>query len=229
VEPRLAVLDMVGTTVEAGPEVPNAFREAFRRVGVSVPEQAVNRVRGRSKLEAIADLVASYLPECEDPDKAATDIHADFRSLLRARYEAEAREVPGAGATIRELVRLGLSVVLTTGLDRDTAACLVRGLGWEGMGLGGFVAGDDVARGRPAPDLIHAAMGLVTLDDPACVVVVGDTVADLEAAAKAEVGWSVGVLTGAHNRDQLGSVPHSAILASVALLPGWLSQVGVRR
>ena len=36
-KPRLAVLDMVGTTVEAGPEVSEAFREAFERVGVILP------------------------------------------------------------------------------------------------------------------------------------------------------------------------------------------------
>ena len=52
--PRLAVLDMVGTTVESGPEIPDAFREAFRRVNVSLSGDAVNAVRGRSKAEAIA-------------------------------------------------------------------------------------------------------------------------------------------------------------------------------
>ena len=30
-KPRLAVLDMIGTTVEAGPEVTEAFIEAFAR------------------------------------------------------------------------------------------------------------------------------------------------------------------------------------------------------
>lgn len=225
-EPRLAILDMVGTTVEAGGEVPYAFREAFRRVGVSLSDQAVNGVRGRSKAEAIADLVGDLLPDVDDPRTVAAQIHSDFRSILRTRYEIEAREVPGAGAAIEELKRLGLTVVLTTGLDRDTAARLVRSLGWGPERLGGIVTGDDVVRGRPAPELIHAAMALVPLDDPVSVVVAGDTIADLEAANEAGVGWNVGVLTGAHDRAQLGSVPHSMILDSVALLPGWLHEVG---
>ncbi len=224
--PRLAVLDMVGTTVESGREVPDAFREAFRRVGVSLSEQAVNRVRGRSKAEAIADLVSSHLRDLDNPAEVSREIHSDFRSILRTRYETEARPVPGAGAAVADLKRLGLRVVLTTGLDRDTATQLIRGLGWESVGLSGVVTGDDVARGRPAPDLIHAAMALVSLGDAASVLVVGDTTSDLEAAAVAEVGWSVGVLTGAHTREQLGSVPHSAILESVVRVPSWLSQIG---
>lgn len=36
VRPRLAVFDMIGTTVHAGPEVSEAFREAFEGAGVTL-------------------------------------------------------------------------------------------------------------------------------------------------------------------------------------------------
>jgi len=226
VGPRLAVLDIVGTTVESGREVPDAFREAFRRVGVSLSELAVNGVRGRSKAEAIAELVSAHLPDLSDPAKVSREVHSDFRSILRNRYETEARQVPGADSAIAEFKHLGLHVVLTTGLDRDIASGLVRGLGWESVGLSGIVTSEDIIRGRPAPDLIHAAMALVSEDNAASVLVVGDTISDLEAAACAGVGWSVGVLTGAHNREQLEGVPHSAILESIVQVPGWLNEIG---
>jgi phosphoglycolate phosphatase-like HAD superfamily hydrolase len=86
----------------------------------------------------------------------------------------------------------------------------------------GLVTGEDVKAGRPAPDLIHAAMALADVDDPGSVLVAGDTVADLEAAARAQVGCCVGVLSGAHSRDRLESRPHTVILESIAYLPEWL-------
>lgn len=224
--PRLAVLDMVGTTVESGREVPEAFREAFRRIGVSLTDEAVNEVRGRSKTDAIAALVSSHLPDLRDPAETSRKVYADFRSILQALYETSARPIPGAATAIMDLGQLGLHVVLTTGLDRDTASRIVRGLGWESLGLAGVVTGDDVRRGRPAPDLIHAAMELVSVDDAGSVVVVGDTISDLQAAARAEVGWAVGVLSGAHTGEQLSTVPHSVILESVALVPSWLREAG---
>lgn len=229
VRPRLVVMDMIGTTVASGREVPEAFRAAFREAGVMLSEAAVREVRGRSKTEAIASLVAIHLPDVADPDTTAAEIHDRFRAMLQAFHETDATEVPGAGATIEELGRLGMPVVLTTGLDRDTAERLLRGLAWPSANLLGLITGDDVARGRPAPDLIHAAMELADESEGAAVLAVGDTVSDLEAAAAAGVGWSIGVLTGAHARERLETAQHTAILESVTALPLWLREAGFGR
>jgi phosphonatase-like hydrolase len=223
---RLAVCDMVGTTVAAGDEVPAAFRAAFAEVGVDLSDDDVRDVRGRSKREGIAALIDRRLPGLDDPDATARAVHAHFVELLGSRYEAESRPVPGALATLRRLKERGARVVLTTGLDRRTSERVSRRLGWEWAGLDGVLTGDDVRRGRPAPDLIHAAMALVGERSPESVVVVGDTTSDLEAAASARVRWNVGVLSGAHTHAQLAACPHSAILDDVTRLPDWLEEVG---
>lgn len=77
---------------------------------------------------------------------------------------------------------------------RPRVAVLGSGLGWHTLGLTGVVSGDDVAKGRPAPDLILAAMSAAGEGDPKAVLAAGDTVSDLQAAAAAGVGWSVGVM-----------------------------------
>jgi phosphonatase-like hydrolase len=221
---RLAVFDMVGTTVRAGDEVPESFRVAFRRFGVELPDEALTAVRGRSKAEAVADLVATFLPGVPDGAAVARGILATFKETLRARYATGAMPVPGADEVLGRLQQGGVSVVLTTGLDAVTTTGLLQHLGWGRLGLSGVVTGDDVERGRPAPDLIHAAMRLVGETDPRAVLAVGDTAADLDAAFAAGVGWSVGVLTGAHSREILAAHPHTAILDSVLDLPGWLRE-----
>jgi phosphoglycolate phosphatase len=223
---RLAVFDMVGTTVHAGDEVPSSFRAAFQGVGIQLTEAAITSIRGRSKREAIADLLARHMSAPYDAGECIEAVYARFREALRAAYQQRARAIPGAEEVLRTLRQRQVEVVLNTGLDRETASLLVRSLGWESLPLSGVVTGDDVSRGRPAPDLIHAAMRLTGVDDCRGVVAVGDTSSDLEAAAAADVGWSIGVLSGAHTRTQLEAHPHSAILESVEQLPRWLETVG---
>ena len=100
-------------------------------------------------------------------------------------------------------------------------ATLMAALAWQDA-VDTVVCGDDVASGRPAPDLIHEAMANVGVTEPLQVATVGDTSLDLEAGAAAGVGWNIGVLSGAHGRDALERSPHTHILGSVAdLRPLW--------
>jgi phosphonatase-like hydrolase len=220
---------MVGTTVQAGDEVPSSFRIAFSAIGIELSDEEIAAVRGRSKDEAIAKLLAAHDLEEARIQEASGAVLERFQRHLRSRYQASAQEIPGARAVFELMAAAGIRVVLTTGLDRDTAALLSRTLGWDGIGLRGVVSGDDVRRGRPAPDLIRAAMRLAGVTDPDSVLVVGDTAADLEAAAAAGTRWNVGVLTGGHPRSRLEAHPHSVILESVRDLPGWLALTGVVR
>ena len=156
---RLAVLDMVGTTVHAGDEVPASFRDAFRSVGVELSGEELLDVRGRSKVDAVQTLVTRRLPGAVHPAETSAEIHARFLDTLRKRYASGVRAVPGAETTLGWLRDVGAEVVLSTGLDRVTASGVLHALGWENTVR--LVAGDEVARGRPAPDLILEAMRLV--------------------------------------------------------------------
>ncbi|GMV04706.1 MAG: phosphonoacetaldehyde hydrolase [Gemmatimonadota bacterium] len=219
----LAVFDMIGTTVEAGDEVPAAFAAALAGVGIRPSPEDLSAVRGRSKREAFAALVAGHGPAGDDPAGLADAAYRRFQGLIRQAYRERARPIPGVESVFAYFREAGVPVVLTTGFDRETAGLLLDAMGWEGAGLRGLITGDDVSRGRPAPDLIRAAMALTDIGDPRAVLVAGDTTADLEAAAAAGVGWNVGVLSGAHGRDALASRPHTVILESLADLPAWLS------
>jgi phosphoglycolate phosphatase-like HAD superfamily hydrolase len=56
------------------------------------------------------------------------------------------------------------------------------------------------------------------------VAVVGDTVNDLLAGARAGVAGIIGVLTGSHDQSRLGSERHTHIIGSVAGLPSLLAK-----
>ncbi len=139
---RLAVFDMVGTTVEAGDEVPRSFREAFRRHGVDLPDEAVEGVRGRSKEDAIADLIGAYLPREEDPGQTAREIYGDFKVLVRSNGLSglvAADEVqhgrPAPDLIHESMRRVGeydpLAVLTAGDTVSDLLAAVAAGVGWN--------------------------------------------------------------------------------------------------
>ncbi len=211
--PTFVVFDMAGTTVEDDGQVPAAFTVALAAHGISETPAQVNRVRGASKRQAVLRLV----PEGPNQSDDAEAIYARFRHELAHRYATGGvRAIAGAAEAFQELRRDGIKVALTTGFDRDTTTLLLSALGWLAGTVDTIVCGDDVAQGRPAPDLILRAMANAGITDASRVATVGDTTLDLEAGARAGVGWNVGVLSGAHRRDALELAPHTHIVDSVA-------------
>jgi beta-phosphoglucomutase-like phosphatase (HAD superfamily) len=71
------------------------------------------------------------------------------------------------------------------------------------------VASDEVAHGRPAPDLIYEAMRRAGADDPGRVGVCGDTPSDLEAGHAAGCSMIVGVGHGTHTLEELAAHKHT--------------------
>ncbi len=206
----LVVFDMAGTTIQASDQVPDAFRESFANVGIELGDAEIQVVRGKSKREAIAELLDQRLD--------ATRVYADFREILLRRYETQRIEpVDRADATIDWLKTQNTKVALNTGFDRNLAELLIRNVGWQDS-FDAVVCNDDVARGRPAPDMIFRAMELTGCENVDRIAVVGDTVSDLQAAENAGVRWRIAVLSGAHGEAQLRACPHTAIIASVAAL-----------
>jgi phosphonatase-like hydrolase len=210
--PALVVLDMAGTTVEDRGQVPTAFAATLSAHGIPLTADEISRVRGSSKRQAIRSL----LPPSEAGKAEA--IYLDFcRSLREAYHVGGVHCVPGADRAIHDLRGRGIKVALTTGFGRDIAALLLASLGWTSL-VDAVVCGDDVEHGRPSPEMILLAMKLTGVEDPSRVANAGDTVLDLESAARAGVRWNIGVLSGAHTRPALERAPHTHIVQSVAEL-----------
>lgn len=215
-EPRLVVFDMAGTTVKDAGHVADAFLNALRGHGIEVTPEQLSGVRGASKREA----VLHFIPEGDDRLRRAETVYDSFREHLARLYNAGGVEpVEGVEETFRWLKRRGVRAALNTGFDREITTLLLSSLGWDEGVVDVVVCGDDVERGRPAPDLIFRAMEAAGVCDARRVMNVGDTVLDLQAGHNACVRWNVGVLTGAHGRSTLEQEPHTHLLDSVASLP----------
>ena len=212
----LAIFDLAGTTVRDDGQVVRAFRAALAGHGIAIGEEEVAGVRGASKRQAIEALI----PDGPDRHSRAEGVYTSFRERLAEEFESvPARAAEGAEEIFRDLRTAGVCVALNTGFDREITDRLLDSLGWRDGRANTIVCGDDVARGRPAPDLILRAMADTGVSDPGRVGAVGDTALDLEAGAKAGVRWNVAVCGGAHERERLERAPHTHIVDSLSALP----------
>lgn len=214
---ELVVFDMAGTTIEDAGQVPEAFTTVLRAHGIEISPASLNALRGASKRDAIRHFVAEK--GGADVETRTDTIFADFRTHLSNLFRSGGvKPVTGAAETFAWLRGQGIKVALNTGFDRVITELIVDAVGWNSGVVDTIVCGDDVLRGRPAPDLILEAMRRTGVADARRVMCVGDTALDLQAGTNAGAGQVVGVLSGAHVRAQLEKVTHTHLIESVALL-----------
>ena len=244
----LAVFDMAGTTIDDGGAVYRALELAVTDTGASVAPSDLQVWMGTEKRAAISALIE--LGGGTASADTVESAYARFGARLRESYLAEP-PVPIAGApeAIAALRAAGVRVGLTTGFSRDIARGILDALGWEVAGLASaasaastasaasadgalgaervvvdaLVCGDEVAAGRPAPYMIHRVMEATGTLSVAEVLVAGDTAVDVQAGAYAGARESIGVLTGKLGREDFAGEPATAVLASVAEIPGYLA------
>jgi phosphonatase-like hydrolase len=219
---ELVVFDMAGTTVNDEDSVSRCVQAALGAVGVAVTVDEVNEVMGIPKPEAIRSLVGNS-PRRDELADRIDEIHRDFvaRSIRFYQTDSSVREVPGSEQAFRALKDAGIKVALNTGFDRSITRTILDRLGWSDSPLiDATIASDEVARGRPHPDMIRTLMGRLGIADPANVAKVGDTPVDLLEGKNAGCGMIVGVTEGTHDRAQLEPYPHTHLIGAVRDLPG---------
>lgn len=219
----LVVFDMSGTTVVDRDEVLDCFCKATADAGLSATREELNAMMGWSKTAVFRKLWEDSLG-AGHPEIAERTAHTflAFRNLLESYYEDyPVTATPGTEDLFRWLRANGVAIALTTGFYREVTNTLLRQLGWDrGLDAGYMhgdiidlsVTSDEVANGRPAPDMIFRAMLALNVQDPGRVAVIGDTPSDLQSGHAAGAGLVVGITSGSHTRGLLEPHPHHALL-----------------
>jgi phosphonatase-like hydrolase len=212
---RLVVFDLAGTTIEDDDAVNRAFRIALRSASIEADRDIVNAVMGLAKPEAIARILMKCRGEA--PQLLVDRVHARFVGAMVAHYRAGGvRPIDGAAEVMDALHAARIRVALDTGFPRAIAEAVMDETGWLRDGrVDTIVASDDVARGRPWPDMIFEAMRRLDVDSPRAVAKVGDTPSDLAEGRRAECGLTIGVTYGTHDRAALAALPHDALIDSL--------------
>ncbi len=198
---RLVIFDWAGTTVDFGSCAPAAaFRKVFEAHGVGVSDEQARRPMGLNKRQHLLAMLGD--PTIAEQWKVihgrpwnAADVDLMYREFVGVQLRAiqeHSELVPHLLDVVARLRQRGVKIGGTTGYFRAAADLVAKSAVIAGFRPDATVCADDVLRGRPAPDMIFRVMNELAIHPPACVVKIGDTVADVQAGRSAEC-WSVGV------------------------------------
>ena len=209
----LALFDCDGTLVDSQRSIIAAMREAWHAHGLDDPDpEAVRRVVGLPLDTAIAQL---------RPDATAEEMQSlgeHYRAaFFRHRQSGESDEplYDGAVEALDALDAGGFLLGVATGKSRrGLRATLER----HGL-LDRFVTTKtaDDGPGKPNPHMVQQAMADTGVD-PACVVMIGDTVFDIQMARAARVA-TIGVAWGYHPVDELSAAGADRIATAFPDIP----------
>jgi phosphonatase-like hydrolase len=225
---ELIVFDMAGTTVRDAGEVQRCFLRAAQSTGLEVAPEEILAMMGWSKRKVFETLWERQLGGAgADSAERVEQSYNAFCRILEHHYETQpVQPTEGCLECFAWLHGRGIAVALTTGFYRKVTNIILRRLRWdkgldeqyvgsENSLVQASICSDEVANGRPAPDMIRRAMALLGVTDPARVVKIGDTPSDLQAGKNAGCGLTLGVTNGTHTAEQLGAYPNDGLLSSL--------------
>ncbi|MFC4607546.1 HAD family hydrolase [Streptomyces maoxianensis] len=199
---RAALFDVDGTLVDTNHLHVTTWWEAFRQAGHRVSTHAIHRAIGLGS----DDLIAHLLGDGRDRDQDAR-ISAGHKALY-GTYAERLAPLDGARDLLHTLANRGWRIVLATSAGGRELAALRRAIDADDV-IAGTASADDVAEGKPAPDPVLRALELAGAPAGEAVFV-GDTVWDMEAAAKAGVR-AVALLSGGIARADLEAAGAAAV------------------
>ena len=215
----LVVFDMAGTTVEDTGLVQQSFAAADEHAGLShnAEDKArmleyVTDTMGQSKIDVFRHLSGGNEEQAQSANKA---FERCYGQLVR---DGHCSAIPGAEDLLTNLRSTGISTALTTGFAHETQHAILAALGWQDIADIVLCPGDGV-RGRPFPDMPLTALLRTGAPSVQSMVVIGDTTSDITSGLRSGARAVVGVLTGAHDANQLRSAGATHILDSIAQLP----------
>ncbi|MFE3485447.1 MULTISPECIES: HAD-IA family hydrolase [Streptomyces] len=202
-----AIFDVDGTLTDTNHLHVVAWWEAFRQAGHTVSMPDIHRAVGLGSDDLIERLLGA------DRDREQDDAISSAHTVLYGTYFDRLPAFRCAGDLLRTLAGRGWRVVLATSASGAELAALRRAVDAD-EAIQDTASSDDVDRGKPAAEPVELACRLAGVA-PEQAVFVGDTVWDMEAAARAGVR-AVALLSGGIPRADLERAGAVAVYRDVA-------------
>jgi HAD superfamily hydrolase (TIGR01509 family) len=165
VAPAAVVFDCDGTLVDSEPLAWRAWRDLLARYGYDLRPEDIEVTRGRGWPE-IHGHFARVVPDIGSSEAAWEGFSGNLFALL----ESELPPFDDAIGTARELHARGVPIAVASSSPRARLDATLRAAGLDEL-FDVTVAGDEVAHGKPAPDLFLAAAERLGVEPAACVAV----------------------------------------------------------
>lgn len=222
------LFDMDGTLIDSEPVYVESNREFLAGYGISLGRAAVESFVGRGTLEMMRELGRMF------PDNPLSALPPEERArLIDLAYEAYApgrvRAFPGVVAFARRLREMGVPSAIASGSSPGIIRKMVASCGLAGL-FDFALSSQEVARGKPAPDVFLEAASRLGVEPSGCLVL-EDSVYGVQAALAAGMACvampdpGVEPGPGFRSADMLieggaAAADPEALLAAFAFAPG---------
>lgn len=200
--------DIDGTLVDSNYLHIDAWQRAFADLGVAADSWRVHGTIGMDSGKLLDELLG---PDSSRLGEEAKRLHQKYYAETARRLRAFA----DAQKLLREVSRRGGIVVLATSAPEEELKLLRDVLDVEDT-LDHVTSSEDVEQTKPEPDLVQVALDKAGVSASQALFL-GDTVWDVEAAARAGVRC-IGVLSGGVSEAALREAGAVAVYADVATL-----------
>jgi HAD superfamily hydrolase (TIGR01509 family) len=200
------IFDVDGTLIDSMNAHLESWIGAFSRFGRKVTKEEVKEYFGKRADQVVLSLSGERLAK-----GLIEKIIIEKRRLYRSRI-AKIKAIPGATELLAELRARGLKIGLATSAQRVELDFYIKNLFGE-ENIDYAVAGEEVARSKPNPDLIFVLLQKMNLQKHE-VALVGDSPHDMLAANRAGIK-AIAVLTGGYKREELLKAGASLIFKNI--------------
>jgi HAD superfamily hydrolase (TIGR01509 family) len=198
--PAGVLFDVDGTLVDTTYLHAVAWWAALRQHEHDVAMAKIHRAIGMGSDKILDHLLG------DDRDRDADEELSAAHGALYGASRERLRPLPGAAALLHACADRGLTVALASSANERELAVLRKVIDAEDA-ITAATSSADAERGKPAPDILQAALDRSGVD-PARAVFVGDSVWDVQAAGELDIaciGLSCGG-TGAAELREAGAV-----------------------
>ncbi len=200
------ILDIDGTLVDTNYQHAIAWDRAFARHGTHVELWRIHRHIGMGGDQLVAELAG------DEVEKDSGDAIRDSESELYGELIDEVRVLAGARELVAGIKKRDIKIVLASSASSDEVEHYVEML--DAKDQVDWTTSSDVENTKPEPDLVEAALEKAATKD---ALLVGDTVWDVKAAARAGIP-AIGVLTGGVSEAELNEAGAIAVYESAMAL-----------
>jgi HAD superfamily hydrolase (TIGR01509 family) len=191
VRPDAIIFDFDGVIADSEMLANRVLADMLTALGLSTTlDDALDRYMGKR----LPDLIAAIESEMARP-LAGAFAH-DLQAATLARFRADLREVPGARQFLD--AHAGVDRCIASSSSRERLALSLDVLGLAGQFAGRVFSADEVAKGKPHPDLFLMAAAHLGADPVRCLVI-----EDGESGVRAGVAAGmtvIGLCAGGHIR-----------------------------
>ena len=196
---KALIFDMDGTIVDNMGVHTAVWLDVLAGFGVKITAAEFQAtMAGMTSPETLRKLVN---PEMTDAQVAEVTRRKEER--YREQYRATMQPLPGLVSLLQETRQAGMSLAVATAAGNENIDFVMNGLAlWDYFDA--VVGADDVARGKPHPDLFLLAAKRLNVSPEHCLVF-EDALTGIEAARRA--GMAVIAITTSHNIDEVAHLP----------------------